>query len=137
MIAALVAFAVSLPLAAQDTGTVVLYMPSAIVARAYRPHIFLDGQPLLDLRNANVWKGQLAPGHHSLAASDHDVFSDKDKNMSTVDLDVKAGETYYIQATLKMGFRKPNTTLTVVSAEEGARESQKQNPVDARDIKKK
>ena len=106
-----------------EKATVVLFRESRVVARVYRSPIYLNDEPLLDLTNGSVWKGMFAPGRYTLSARDKDVFSAKDKNASSVELDLQPGQTVYVRAELAMGARKPNTKLTVVAEQKAAEEA--------------
>ena len=118
-----------------ETGTVTIYRQSRVVARIYRSPIRIGDHPLLNLRNGSYWSAQLPPGKYTFTARDKDVFSDKDKNASTVEVDVRPGEKVYIRASLVMGGRKPNTTPTVVSAGEASSEMAGLKPVKGADVK--
>ena len=138
--AALLVFIVAAPVAsaadeASQAATVHLYRESRVVARIYRAPIRLDGDPLLDLANGAVWTAKLAPGTYTFTANDRDVFSDKDKNASSIKVDLQAGQTVYVRASLVMGGRKPNTTLTIVPEDEGSKAIARLKPVRPADVK--
>ena len=116
------------------SATVHLYRESRIVARIYRAPIRINDEPLLNLANGVVWTAKLAPGTYEFAARDKDVFSDKDKEMSTLKVDLQPGQTVFIRASLVMGGRKPNTALTLVSEEEASKEMAGLKPVRAKDV---
>ena len=54
---------------------------------------------------------QLAPGKH--------IFASEAENVSVLDLDAKAGETYYVWQEVKMGFFFARTKLSLMDAEQG------------------
>jgi hypothetical protein len=129
---------VSVAFAAQppaEEGALVIFREKSIVGAAAKPLIRLNGEPLLELRNGIVWMGRLPAGGYRLSAHDSDYFSSHDADVSAIEVTLAPGETVYVRARLAMGVRKPDTTLSPVSAEEGERASGRLAVARPKDIK--
>jgi hypothetical protein len=90
------------------------------------PSVFCDDHELARIQNGRYFSVRLDPGKHSFKSTD-------DKSM--VDLDVKAGQTYYIRGEVVPVKLKPRGKLIQMSAEQGASEAHALKPIDSSMVK--
>jgi hypothetical protein len=101
-------------------ATVYIYRPKAFLGFALHPTIMLDGQDLINVENGTVWMGSFQPGHY--------VFLMDDEG-SGAELDLAAGEAYYIKVEIVPGFWKGGGRATLMAKEQGQLEIKKLRPL--------
>ena len=89
--------------------------------------IFCNDKMIARLDRAIYLKAQLAPGKYS--------FSTKNKKAGGVELDVKAGEVYYLKLQTDQGFQVTNPALSILPKEQGAFDLKQAKPIEPKDIK--
>lgn len=107
-------------------ATVYIYRPKSFVGMALQPTVMLDGKDLLDARNGTVWTGKFEPGHYAFQMDD---------KKSGAELDLKAGEAYYLRVDIVMGVWKGGGRMTQVAPQQGVTDTQKLNPLPASEVK--
>ncbi len=85
------------------------------------PSVYCDNQELARIQNGRYFSIRLDPGKHSFQSTEE---------KSVVDLDVKAGQTYYIRGEVVPVRLKPRGRLTQMSSEQGASEARMLKPLD-------
>jgi hypothetical protein len=95
------------------TGTVVFFRPSKFVGAAIGFKVRENGAELGKLRNGKYFILKVAPGTHQ-----YDVHSE---TKDVLNLEVEAGQTYYVQGVLGVGIiaARPNLTPSDASTFEG------------------
>ena len=84
------------------------------------PSVYCDEQELARLQNDRYFSIRLDAGKHSCRSTDE---------QSVVELDVKAGQTYYIRGEVVPVSGKPRGAITRMSPEQGASEVRKLKPL--------
>ena len=108
------ALAQDAPAAASPTdGTVVFFRPSKLFGAAIGFKVRENGVELGKLRNAKYFILKVAPGTHQ-----YDVHGE---TKDVLNLEVEAGQTYYVQGVLGVGIMagRPNLTPSDASTFEG------------------
>lgn len=90
------------------------------------PSVYCDNQELARIQNGRYFGIRLDPGKHSFQSTEE---------KSVVDLDVKAGQTYYIRGEVVPVRLKPRGRLTQMSLEQGASEARMLKPLDLDKVK--
>jgi len=93
------------------------------------PPVYLDGKVLAKLDGARFFVVRLEPGTHS--------FHLKDKKRGGIELDFKAGETYYVRMDMREGTTVGPAGLTLVPKENAEFDLKQMKPGDKGDIKDK
>jgi hypothetical protein len=93
------------------------------------PPVYLDGKVLAKLDGARFFVVRLEPGTHSLHL--------KDKKRGGIELDFKAGETYYVRMDMREGTTVGPAGLTLVPKENAEFDLKQMKPADKGDIKDK
>jgi hypothetical protein len=106
-------------------GTVFIYRDRAFVGSMLRPTVMVDGKDLVNIGNGRVYTGYFMPGKY--------LFQMDDKK-SGADLDVKAGETYYMRVEIVPGFWKGGGRLMMMDPKQGSYEIKQLTPVEAKEI---
>lgn len=102
-----------------DTGVpanraaVYVYRPGTLGA-AIQPHVTANGVPLAALKPQGYFVYRAAPGELELAAHT--------ESTTSVTLDIKAGESYYVKGSIGLGFFVGHPHLVIVSNDVGAKE---------------
>jgi hypothetical protein len=78
---------------------------------AARMSVLLDGQHVGDTASRSFLLVPVAPGKHQLVS--------KAENESTLELDAKAGDTYFVWQEVKMGAFSPRSKLQLVDEAKG------------------
>ncbi len=105
-----------------------VYRYKQFVGKGLRPSIYCDGKDVARLQSGRYVALELPPGTHTFRSND---------KQSQVELDLKAGQQYYLRIDLAAGFWKGHGRLTLVQAEQGAGELKQMKPVDTGMIKDK
>lgn len=105
-------------------ATVHIYRYKQFVGSALSPSVYCDGNQLARMENGRYFTVTLDPGKHSFTSND---------KQSGIDLEMKAGEEYFIRVELAAGFAKGHGRLILMSREQGSYElkSDKLKPLDA------
>jgi len=90
------------------------------------PSVFCDQQELARMQNGRYFSIRLDAGKHSFRSTE---------GQSMADLDVKAGQTYYIRGEVVPVRLKPRGRLTLMSSEQGASEVRMLKPIDSGMVK--
>ena len=108
-------------------ATVYVYRYKQFVGSALTPSVYCDDAELAKMENGRYFTVRIAPGKH--------VFHSNDKQ-SGVDLDLKAGQQYFIRVELATGFLKGHGRLLLVASEQGSYEmrSSKLKPLDGNKV---
>ena len=110
------------PLRASANVRVNVYRYKQFVGKALRPSIYCDAKDVVRLQNGRYVALALAPGKHAFRSND---------KQSQIDLDLKAGQEYYIRIDIATGMWKGHGRLTLVQPEQGAGELKQMKAVDA------
>ncbi|HTM37036.1 MAG TPA: DUF2846 domain-containing protein [Terriglobales bacterium] len=103
---------VTSPTAASQTGgTVIFYREGHFTGSALKPSIFLDGREVARLKNGTYFMTQVEPGKHEAGSSA--------KHEPPLTIDVKPGETTYIQMIVVSGTWRGAGRLIPVPADDG------------------
>lgn len=109
------------PASAPADATVCFYRTSSLVGAAIHPSLFIDDANVGSLGRGQKFTYTVSPGKHRIHSTAKD---------SGIDLDAKAGETYYVRLNLKMGFLKGSGTVTLVNSQQGEYELAKASEKD-------
>jgi hypothetical protein len=85
---ALLLLAVCSPLFCQQQGTIIVYRPEKFVGSVLKPSVYVDGKQVGRLSNGHYFSLQLSAGKHDFESS---------MKASPLEVDVKAGDTVYLQ----------------------------------------
>ena len=104
-------------------ATVYVYRYKQFVGSALAPSVFCDEAPLARMDNGRYFAVKIDPGKHTFRSNDP---------QSGLELDVKAGEEYFVRVELATGFMKGHGRLVLMSPEQGSYElkSKKLKPLD-------
>jgi uncharacterized protein DUF2846 len=109
--------------AAQETSsvnaTICFYRPQRLEGWSYKPSIYVGKVEITRLKNGEGVQVIVSPGSHRLYSND---------KSTGVDLDAKAGQTYYVRVDMKRGLPW-HGAVTLVDQQEGKFEFTKQ-PLD-------
>lgn len=111
-------------------ATVYVYRYKQFVGSALAPSVYCDGNELARMENGRYFTVNLEPGKHTFTSND---------KQSGIDLDLNAGEEYFIRVELVAGFAKGHGRLVLVPREQGVYElkSDKLKPLDANKVANK
>lgn len=113
--------------ATSTKATVHFYRYKQFVGSALAPSIFCDGVELARMENGRYFAATLDPGKHTFTSND---------KQSGVDLDLKAGEEYFLRVEIAAGVAKGHGRLILMPREQGSYElkSDKLKPLDAKKV---
>lgn len=94
-------------------ATVYIYRYKQFVGSALAPSVYCDGSELARMENGRYFAVKLDPGKHTFTSND---------KQSGVDLEVKAGEEYFMRVEIAAGFAKGHGRLILMSPEQGSYE---------------
>ena len=109
-----------------NMATVVIYRPKSFMGMALQPTVMLDGEELIDARNGTMWTGKFKPGKYNIQMDD---------KKSGGEMDLKAGETYYLRVEIVPGVFKGGGRMTQVTSSQGEKDTAKLNPLPAAEVK--
>lgn len=115
--------------ASQDSNseaTVYVYRYKQFVGKALSPSVYCDENELARMENGRFFVVKLPAGTH--------VFRSNDKQAG-IDVDLKAGEKYYVRVEIATGFMKGHGRLVSVAPEQGAYEIKNLKPLDSDKVK--
>jgi Protein of unknown function (DUF2846) len=104
-------------------GTVYVYRYKQFVGSALAPSVFCDEAQLARMDNGRYFAVKIDPGKHTFRSNDP---------QSGLELNVKAGQEYFVRVELATGFMKGHGRLILMSPEQGSYElkSKKLKPLD-------
>ena len=113
--------------AKSSKATVYIYRYKQFVGSALSPSVNCDGAQLARMDNGRYFAANLNPGKHTFTSNDP---------QSGIDLDVKAGEEYFIRVEIATGAWKGHGHLSLVTREQGSYElkSDKLKPLDLKKV---
>lgn len=111
-------------------ATIYVYRYKQFVGSALAPSIYCDGAELARMENGRYFTVKIEPGKHTFTSND---------KQSGIDLDLKAGDEYFMRVELATGFAKGHGRLVLVPREQGAYElkSDKLKALDANKVANK
>ena len=109
-----------------DRVRVNVYRYKQYMGKGLRPSIYVDENDVARLQDGRYVALALAPGTHTFRSNDQ---------QSQVELNLKAGQEYYLRIDIAPGMWKGHGRLTLVQPEQGAGELEKMKPADAGMIK--
>jgi hypothetical protein len=110
--------------AKQSKALVYVYRYKQFVGSALAPSVYCDEVQLARMENGRYFAVTTDPGKHIFRSND---------TQSGIDLDVKAGQTYFIRVEIATGMMKGHGRLLLTSPEQGRYElqSSKLKPLDS------
>jgi hypothetical protein len=110
------------PIAATNTAARLhVYRQHRYAGSALAPSIAVDGKPVARVGNGRRVTIKLTPGSHTISSDD---------KSSSIAIDAKPGQDYYIRVDEETGFWKGHGRLTLVMAEQGSAEYKLQKPIE-------
>jgi hypothetical protein len=108
-------------------ATVYVYRYKQFVGSALAPSVYCDEAELARMENGRYFSVKLDPGKHNFRSND---------KQSGIELDVKAGQEYFVRVEIATGFAKGHGRLVLMSAEQGGYElkSSKLKPLDSNKV---
>src|SRR5215475_734197 len=107
--------------ASQSKATLYVYRYKQFVGKALSPSVYCDEAELARMENGRYFTVKLDPGKHSFRSND---------KQSGVDLDMKAGQPYFIRLEIAAGFMKGHGRLILVAGEQAGYELKQLKPSD-------
>ena len=101
--------------APEDRGAVYLYRTGRMVGAAGQLYVKVNGLDAGGTGPGSFFKWDLKPGTYTFLSS-------TDESSVTVQLEVKAGEVYFIRQDARMGLSSGRVSMEEVSAEKGVEE---------------
>jgi uncharacterized protein DUF2846 len=108
-------------------ATVYVYRYKQFVGSALAPSVYCDEIELARAENGRYFTVRLDPGKHAIRSND---------KQSGMELDVKAGQEYFLRVEIATGFMKGHGRLVLMSPEQGGYEmkSSKLKPLDSNKV---
>jgi len=105
-------------------ATVFVYRYKQFTGSALSPSVYCDEVQLAKMENGRYFTVRIDPGKH--------IFHSNDKQAG-IELDLKAGQQYFVRVEIATGFMKGHGRLLLVAPEQGSYElkSSKLKPLDA------
>lgn len=105
-------------------ATVYVYRYKQFVGSALEPSVYCDDAQLAKMTNGRYFTVKVDPGKHTFHSND---------KQSGVELDLKAGQEYFIRLEIATGLMKGHGRLTLVAPEQASYElkSDKLRPIDS------
>jgi len=100
-----------------STATICFYRPHRFEGSALKPPLFVDDANVASLHNGDAVEIIVLAGPHRVNSND---------KSTGIDLDAKAGQTYYIRVDIKAGAWKGHGAITLVDPQQGKYEFSKQ-----------
>lgn len=98
-----------------------VYRARRVVGAALAPSIVVDGKQIARVGNGRRVTIKLSPGTHSIGSDD---------KSSSISLDAKSGQEYFVRVDEEPGMWKGHGKLTLLAAEQGSPEYKLQKPVE-------
>jgi hypothetical protein len=108
-------------------ATVYVYRYKQFVGGALAPSVYCDETDLARMENGRYFTVKVDPGKHNFRSND---------KQSGTELDVKAGQEYFLRVEIATGFMKGHGRLVLMSPEQGGYElkSSKLKPLDSNKV---
>ena len=108
-------------------ASVYVYRYKQFAGSALAPSVFCDETELARMENGRYFTVKLDPGKHTFRSND---------KQSGTELDVKAGQEYFLRVEIATGFAKGHGRLILMSPEQGGYElkSSKLKPLDSNKV---
>ena len=108
-------------------ATVYVYRYKQFVGGALAPSVYCDETELARMENGRYFTVKLDPGKHNFRSND---------KQSGTELDMKAGQEYFLRVEIATGFAKGHGRLVLMSPEQGGYElkSSKLKPLDSNKV---
>jgi len=100
-----------------STATIRFYRPHRFEGSALKPPLFVDDIDVAHLHNGDAVEVTVSGGSHRVNSND---------KSTGIDLDAKAGQTYFIRVDIKTGAWKGHGAMTLVDPQQGKYEFSKQ-----------
>jgi hypothetical protein len=100
-----------------STATIYVYRPHRFEGSALKPPLFVDEIDVAHLHNGDAVEVTVSAGSHRVTSND---------KSTGIDLDAKAGQTYFIRVDIKTGAWKGHGAMTLVDPQQGKYEFTKQ-----------
>lgn len=94
----------------QQPATIYFYRPRRFAGSALKPTVFLDDARVGRLHNGDSIKFSVTPGPHRIYSTD---------KSTGMELDAKAGQTYYVRIDIQTGLFKGHGGVTLVDPQQG------------------
>jgi len=107
-------------------ATVYIYRYKQFVGKALSPSVYCDENELARMENGRFFVVTLPAGKH--------VFRSNDKQAG-IDVDLTAGEKYYVRVEIATGFMKGHGRVVSVAPDQGAYEIKTLKPLDSDKVK--
>ena len=98
-----------------------VYRARRVVGSALAPSIVVDGKQIVRVGNGRRATIKLSPGSHSIGSDD---------KSSSISLEAKSGQEYFVRVDEEPGMWKGHGKLTLLAAEQGSAEYKLQKPVE-------
>ena len=105
----------------QSKATLYVYRYKQFVGKALSPSVYCDEAELARMENGRYFTVKLEPGKHSFRSND---------KQSGIDLDMKAGQSYFMRVEIATGFMKGHGRLILVAGEQAGYELKQLKPSD-------
>jgi len=109
------------PVAASGSAHLRVYRAHRYVGAALAPSIVVDGKQVVRIGNGRRATIRLSPGTHSIGSDD---------KSSSISVDAKSGQEYFVRVDEEPGMWKGHGKLTMLAAEQGSAEYKLQKPVE-------
>ena len=108
-------------------ATVFIYRYKQFVGSALAPSVYCDETELARMENGRYFAVKLDPGKHTFRSND---------KQSGTELDVKAGQQYFLRVEIAAGVMKGHGRLVLTAPEQGSYElsSSKLKPLDSKKV---
>lgn len=107
------------------TATICFYRAHRFEGAALKPPILVDDMEIAHLHNGDAVQVTIAPGPHEVHSND---------KSTGIQLDAKAGQTYFVRVDIKPGAWKGHGQITLIDPQEGKYEFSKQKVSLTRDL---
>jgi hypothetical protein len=107
------------------TATISFYRPHRFEGAALKPPILVDEVEVAHLHNGDAVQVTVNPGTHQIHSND---------KSTGIELDAKAGQTYFVRVDIKAGAWKGHGQITLIDPQEGKFEFSKQKVSVTKDL---
>jgi hypothetical protein len=107
------------------TATICFYRPHRFEGAALKPPVIVDEVDVAHLHNGDAVQVTVSPGSHKLHSND---------KSTGIELDAKAGQTYFVRVDIKTGGWKGHGQVTLIDPQEGKYEFSQQKLSASRDL---
>lgn len=108
-----------------SVATICIYRPHRFEGYSLKPSVYIDQVEVARLHNGESVQVTVSAGQHRVNSND---------KSTGIDLDAKAGQTYYMRVDIKTGAWKGHGAITLIDAQEGKYEFSQQKLAPTRDL---